>query len=243
MITVYWTAHIDPTTSTGAEPPSGLPALQNVFFPPEELYSYIREKREESRYLQCYALIDLLKSAYIIKAPLDMTINFTRENNWLSVKGVTQNFYDSFIINRVDQYSKNDPPIVSAPPGYVFYSDVPVEMSLMPLMLVDNPANTRTIPGKFDISKWIRPIDWAFEIVDEHKEIKIKRGDPLFMILFNAPKNEKIVLERVPYTEELRNVIASCVGVKNFMMRVPLQKCYGMAENFLATWRKYRGKL
>lgn len=218
-------------------------ALNLITEPPENFYAYIKTKREASAYLKCYAFIDYFKNAYIIKAPLDLRIKYTKENSWLSIEGIDQEFYDSFVQNRVGQSSENDPPLVSIFPNYVFYSDASVEMSSLPLPLLDGVKNTRHIPGRFNISKWIRPVDWSFEIEDIEKEIIVKRGDPLFIVLFDTPNNQKVILNRVPYTEELKKVIFACTGLKKRIKNLRLEKCYEIAENFLTMWRKYRGRM
>lgn len=237
-VTVNWAtvAYVEKTDPTM---PNKFEEIHLITEPPENFYAYIKSKREESSYLKCYAFIDYFKNAYIIKAPIDIRLKYTRENNWLSADGITQEFYDAFVQNRAGQFSKNDPPLVTMFPRYVFYSDVSIEMSSLPVPLIDGIKNTRHIPGKFNISKWIRPIDWSFEIEDVEKEIIVKRGDPLFIVLFDAPNNEKIVLNRVPYTEELEKVMLACTGLKTRIKKLRLDKCYEMAESFLSMWRKY----
>ncbi len=207
--------------------------------PPENFYTHIKSNRERSDYLKCYAFIDYFKNAYIIKAPLDLKMKLNRRDNWLSVEGVDQEYYDAFIGNRAGDSSPNDPPMLSVYPKYVFYSDVSVEITSLPLPLIDGIKNTRLVPGRFNISKWVRPIDWTFEIEDPEKEIIVKRGDPLFMVVFDTPKNKKVVLNRVPCDNELLKVVSACTGVKAKIKNVPLQKCYEMAESYLAMWRKY----
>lgn len=207
---------------------------------PDNLYKHILTIREKSHYLKCYALMDILKNAFIVRAPLDLKLSFDRENNWLSVEGIDQKFYDGFVVNRVGTYGENDPPLVSLFPRYIFYSDTPVQLMSLPLPIIGEPENTRLIVGGFDISKWIRPVEWAFEFVDEKKEVVLKRGDPLFMLMFTTPDNELVKLNRVPFDPELMQISGACARVKTKIRNVPLKKCYEMAESFVSAWRKYR---
>lgn len=214
--------------------------LQILFQEPENLFVKLRASRAESKYLKCYALLDILKNTYIVTAPLDLTIKYDRENKWLSVDGVDQQLYESNFLNRAGDFSETDPALVTCPPRYIFYSDTPVKMTIWPTPFFGEIENTRVVVGGFDIYKWVRPIDWTFEIVDDKKEVVIKRGDPLFAVNFSTFDNSKVELNRVPYDSELHNIASSCVSLKRLIKQVPLKKCYEMAESFITMWRRHR---
>lgn len=216
--------------------------LEIIFQEPKNLFRLLRASREKSEYLKCHALIDQLKNTYIITAPLDMVIRYDRDKSWLSIDGIDQKLYDDNVLNRGTQFSENDPVLISCFPRYIFYSDSPVKMSVWPTPLLGEVENTRVVVGGFDISKWIRPIDWTFEIVDDKKEVVIKQGDPLFAVHFAASDDSAVVLNRVPFTEDIYNVSMGCSRVKSLIKNLPLKKCYELADSFLTVWRKYRSK-
>jgi len=95
-------------------------------------------------------------------------------------------------------------------------------------------SNLMSIPGTFNISKWIRCIDFSAEIKDEKKPVKIKKGDVLFYVRFKTKDDSKVELERVPYTVELKYATTACFSVKNHIKNLPLKILYKMAEPFLS---------
>lgn len=234
MAVVNWAVHAQ--SAKGMDEKST--ALELITFEPENFYSYISSVRQESNYLKCYAFIEVVKNCYIIRAPLDMELSYDRSKNWLSVNNISQDIYDRHFVFRTGEFGKNDPPLVTALPRYVFYSDLPVQMTILPLPFALGPNNASVVVGGFDISRWVRPIDWTFEFVDENKPISVKRGDPLFMVSFAPADGSKVSLNRVEYSFSVSKVIAACTSLKTYVLKVPLQKCYEMAEKFLPIWRR-----
>ncbi|NBP57870.1 hypothetical protein EBU71_15290 [bacterium] len=49
--------------------------------------------------------------------------------------------------------------------------------------------NIELIPARFPISHWIRPIHFAFKIIDLDKKILLKKGTPLFYFSFSCQEN------------------------------------------------------
>jgi hypothetical protein len=74
------------------------------------------------------------------------------------------------------------------------------------------------IEGRFDISTWHRPVNWAIEWLDTSKDIVIKRGDPLFQVLFETtnPKN-KIKLKHVERTSVIEKSVKKVEGISSKM--------------------------
>ena len=142
-----------------------------------------------------------------------------------------------FIINRFHQIGPNSPYCLSLPPVYAFYSNSNIQLeSIHPFMEInDSITNTILIPGVYNISKWIRPIDFSFEIKDDTKRIKVKRGDVLFYVRFITKDDSKVELERTAFTEELDKAMKSCFNVKEIIKNVPLKTLYSMAESFMRT--------
>ncbi len=230
MTTVYWC----PATI-------GLKLFSDneiTFFEPSLLAKEIADSREGSEYLKCPAFIDYCRNVYVIRAPFDLTINVDAKEKQLYVNGTNQAYFEEFFRNRGDERSVNDPYMVTAPPRYLFYSMDSVEIEAMPAFLQANQSieNTNLIPGRFNIGKWMRPIEFTFELKEHTKQINIKRGDALFYVRFTDTKNPnaKIVLERVIMTKEMTYAIQGCVRVKDVIPKVTLPALYEMARPFMA---------
>jgi len=233
MKKVYWTI-----------PDYGIDALQVVFPEPESLFKHIQETRRGNVHLKCPAFQDYLKNTFIIRAPFDFDIAVDRITGNIQVDGMPQDVATKFIVNRIDEIAPGNPFVVTAPPVYLFYStdDIQIE-SMHPSMELNNSvSNIMLIQGTYNISKWIRPVDFTFEIRDDTKPVKIKRGDVLFYVKFRITDDSKIDLERVPFTQELENAMRSCYNVKQLIKNVPLQSLYKMAHSFIQSLSFNRGK-
>lgn len=183
-----------------------------------------------SNYVTCYAYLDTCKNAYVITAPFDMNIFVNPTTKVVTVDNIHPDMFRAYCGNKIDQTGVGDPQIISMPPRYVFHADSSVTMELLPMWLVDQPENTSAIPGRFDIGKWIRPMDWEFEVKDPSKPVVVKRGDPLLIARFSTPNDEKIELVRVAQTDVLVRAVSTCTKVKMCVKKTPLKRLYRMAE-------------
>ena len=99
-----------------------------------------------------------------------------------------------------------------------------VEMQQHP----DTPYNLKLVTGKFDISQWVRPLNCAFEIKNQHEEIKIKRGDPLAIIAFYSDKiNDTFKLNKIKPSNELINLSNTNTFTTSLVMHVKSLLPYG----------------
>jgi hypothetical protein len=87
------------------------------------------------------------------------------------------------------------------------------------------------IQGTFNIAKWYRPINYAFEIIDDSKPINIKRGDPLFYIRFLT--DEKINFVYDFDNTDADKAITSCLAVKEFFPLLRMEDNYNIAKHFI----------
>ena len=64
------------------------------------------------------------------------------------------------------------------------------------------------MPAWFNLSNWSRTVSVAFTIVNEHKPVIIKKGDPLFRISFYSDNlNDNFKLEEKKYRNEYKDVV------------------------------------
>ena len=226
MKKIYWTI-----------PDYGFNELQIVLFEPESLFKHLQQTRRGSEYLKCPSFQDYVKNTFVIKCPFDFELSVDRKTGAIQVDGITEELGKKFIINRFHQIGPNSPYCLSLPPVYAFYSNSNIQLeSIHPFMEInDSITNTILIPGVYNISKWIRPIDFSFEIKDDTKRIKVKRGDVLFYVRFITKDDSKVELERTAFTEELDKAMKSCFNVKEIIKNVPLNTLYSMAESFMRT--------
>jgi hypothetical protein len=233
MTKIYWSPVTEPVSNTTLPT---TPELQILFSEPENLFKHLQKTRGESAHLRCPAFLDYIKNTYVIKAPIDMNIIIDRKAGRLDITSFSQSL-SKFIVNRIDQTGIDSPHLISLPPAYVFYSDEDVHMESFHASMETNNSisNLMAVPGVFNISKWIRLIDFSAEVKDDTKPINIKRDDVLFYVRFLTKNDSKVELKRVPMTEELKIAMQSCVSVKNQIFKTPLKTLYKMSESFIST--------
>lgn len=107
-------------------------------------------------------------------------------------------------------------PILQLSLPYVFFSNETVYINQIEPNKFTSEKNWSLIQGRFDISTWQRPINWAIEWTNTTKDIFIKKGDPLCQIIFETmdPKNS-IDLIKVERNIELDRAIKRTSGIVN----------------------------
>lgn len=235
MPKVFWTPYQE---KKDALPTAG-DGINLLFSEPTSLLKHITSTRyfdpKFNTYIKCPSFLEYCKNVYVVTAPFDIEFLVDRDRKWLQTN-LTTTIYNTFVINRGDIIGPNDPYILTMPPKYLFYSTDPVKIEVMPCLLNTSRSidNINIIPGSYDIDKWIRPLDFTFELKDDKQPIAIKQGDALFCIRFITDDNEKVELERTLLTDDLLLAAMASTGVK-LLSNAPhsLKKLYTMAEGFL----------
>ena len=204
-----------------------------VYIPPDSAYKYYLEKYKNLPYVLCPAFSDYLRNTFIIRSPYDFVITIDRKNKNVFTDKYGQNFYD----RNIEMKCVEENFILQLPPRMIFIpqNKESVMVTSLPLILEPNPLSV--IPGTFDISKWVRPIEFAIQIHDEEKII-FKRGDPLMMIKFTSNSNDSIQLEQKIIDENVSALASGCVGVKTTNPSLNLKTLYKMADCYVAKMRK-----
>lgn len=194
----------------------------------------------QALYIKCPAFTDYYKNCFLVRAPFDIDIEVKKNNEgikYFSLKNSTQEFCNSYIVDRNKINSLFS--MMSIEWGYVFYSEKSVFIEQIPAILhmheADFLKNIMLIQGTFDISKWYRPLHYAFEIIDDTKPIVIKRGDPLFYVRFRTD-------DKINLVYDIDNVYAdkvtrACGFVKRNFIQNTMEKNYEIASNLIKNLR------
>jgi hypothetical protein len=204
-----------------------------VYIPPEPAYKYFLEKYANARYVLCPAFSDYLKNTFIIRSPYDFVVTLNREQGSISIDRHGQDFFN----NNIKMTYIEGSFVLQLPPRMIFIpeNNESVMVTSLPLMLDPNPLSI--IPGTFDISKWVRPIEIAIQVHNEEK-IVFKRGDPLMMLKFTSSNNDSIQLEQKIIDENVIALTSACVRVKNTNPSLNLKTLYKMANFYVLKMRK-----
>jgi DNA-binding LytR/AlgR family response regulator len=110
------------------------------------------------------------------------------------------------------------------------------------LMSSQVSRNIRIIPGRFDIGKWIRPVEFAFEVLDKTEPLEYKVDTPLFMVRFFTANDAPVKLTRVIHTAEIELAIQACTTVKQYRPFLPLKQLYKLGESYIKAWLNNQNK-
>ena len=137
----------------------------------------------ESRYFQVFVPFDLRlrivtavnKKPAIHIVPSESTVSSEALRRILSLMPV-------------DEWRDPSHPVVQITTPYTFVADEPVYLSQLPPFLDPELINRPILQicGRFPIDVWPRPLSWAFEWVDQSRDLKLRKGEPWFYLFFEA---------------------------------------------------------
>lgn len=186
------------------------PLLADNYMPFVNLSKHITSSRKNATYLKCPAHTDFLKNTFIFCAPFDLNIDIAIDTHTNSARvfcdNIDQEIYQSIIDTRFIPDATNKKikyPLLGIDWLIVLQSSEPCLVQLLPAFMHRNQFTEKTtvIPGEYDISKWTRPIETAFEIRSNNERIEIKQGDALAYIKFNSTDTIKLVKSDTPWDE------------------------------------------
>jgi len=229
MTNIQWDIDNDPKLGATYD------LLKVAHIPPEPVLPHILASRHHvnnNTYLKCPAFLDYYRNVYVIKSPFNIKIGFDKKNKYLSVQPQGQDFYDAFLFNRTDVISKDDPFLFSLSFRYLFTADEDCFIEELPVTFHDNALTSklRLISGTYNIAKWFRPVEVAYEVITKEESISIKRGDPLMYIRFVPKNNERINLKHVKFSDEQLKAVQQCVALKKCFPHYALSAVYKLVE-------------
>ena len=241
MSTVYWTPHLNSFIPDPIHPLynniRGLLLLQQEL---EPFLKYLVEVRgKDDSFITCPAFLEFNKNMFVLRSPVDLTV--TMINNkpvFESSQKIVQDAFHLSHINRAKEQPPGALPLLSLIPSYLMYSTDDVVIELHELYFPKPNKNFNLVPGSFNIGKWIRPLDWTFEIIDPSKPVIIKQGDPLVQVRFITKDGSKVNFERVNEDEDILSMYRACVTVKHFKPKLSLESAYKLGESFIGWFHK-----
>ena len=208
-----------------------------LFFEPETVIDYLSTSRKGTEILKCPAFLDYYKNTYLIKAPMDLTFTATKSHIECS-NSYPQEYLEDILTNRHESASLYS--TISLTWYYMFYSDKSVMLEVVPPVWHKNKFqnNINVIGATFDISKWYRPLEFAFEIIDDTQPIVIKRGDPLYYVRFSTTDKVKLVKQKT--SEKVEDLIRMCTEIKKYMPSNSMHKNYSLMQKIIDKFKPKR---
>lgn len=167
---------------------------------------------ELNNMLACPAMQNYSKNVYGIRSMFDYDLII---NDDLTVTSTshTQKFFDDHVIVRDSSMG-----LLSLTQPYIFFTDKDsLEMTWQLPPFLEEPKNYHHIPGKFDIGKWFRSVDFSFMMRDGEKNFSIKRDE--FYTYAEFHTSDKINFIKFEPTDKIKFYSQACFknnyGVKS----------------------------
>ena len=159
-------------------------------------------------YQKCPAFVHKNERIFVGTSPvgLDFSIERTPEGPLMQISDMSKTHY----IDIDDEHIYSPQPVFQLYiPKFLFWTesdDIWIEQNDHPMTSLNN--NIIAVPAWFNLSNWSRTVSVAFTIVNEHKPVIIKKGDPLFRISFYSDNlNDNFKLEEKKYRNEYKDVV------------------------------------
>lgn len=232
-VEVFWTPMVTPLGNQWE-----VAGMHLLIQEPEPLITAIGRERKEARYLDCPAFIDMCRNVFVVRAPVTFNFKIDTPTQRVGIDRFGQTFGESFVSGRFQEAAVGGPNLVTLPPKILFYAKEPVTIEQMDVPVLASPLTqvTKVIPGRFDISKWIRPVEWSCEVLREVDVLNIVEGTPILCVRFVTKDGAPVKLTRVQQTDELVNMTMACTGVKTLKPGLKLAQSYELAKDYIAAW-------
>ncbi|NBC33627.1 MAG: hypothetical protein GVY13_13210 [Alphaproteobacteria bacterium] len=200
-----------------------------LFEPPRRLKSGAVQRRHAKSAASCPSMYSLESRLFEVLCPFDMTLEYTTTDfgdpavkDALGPMSAVRPavIEDLIIVSPETEWRHPERPILQIRLPYVFVSDDPVYLCQMPPFqhYQAEPWPGVGLIGRYPINIWPRTLSWAFEWHDIDKPLVLRRGDPLFYVLFEtSPQNRSIQLVEAEPTADLMDYLHQIAGVVNYV--------------------------
>ena len=217
---IYWTSFVE----------YDLPDFTLAVDQPTKLLHNIEGDIKNTLYPRCGAFNEHQKNTFVVRSPLEYSLKiFPKEERWESPD--SQHVENWIVLQDFNNRC------VQLKTGILLFSETSVNVTVSHPFLhhTDYTRHGNILPGTFNISKWIRPIQAAyyFQPASEYS-FKVTNDTPLAYISFDT--KEKVALEFFQPTETIHRVVQQCLMLKHTRARhFSLKEAYSKFE-------QHRGK-
>jgi hypothetical protein len=225
MTTVFWGCGISENSRwfelSAIEPAPALPEIIKA-----------RDVTNSQHFTRCPAFLEYYKNTYVIKSPIDIEFAYDHVTRRLGISPQGQTFYEANIMHRGHLIGERDDFLMSFALNFLFIADKDCVMELLPCLMHKSEFTdkTRLVGGTFNINKWYRPIEIAFEVKNQATSIKLKRGDALAYVRFLPKDASKIKMEHKNFPKETLDVVSACLFAKDSNNKFSLAMLYKFSE-------------
>jgi hypothetical protein len=206
-LVIYWAPAFHPTDG---------PNWNMLYQEPENLFNELIKNKEKlstrDSFFSCPAVTGRIKNSFVFKNNLKTKFyyDFTDKNNPIvePIEGVEAKYFKpSALINGSN---------VMLRMNWIFFAEESVDLLVNSTMFHKTNLSEHgfIVPGKYDPSKWFRPVTCEIQLWGTKGEVTIKEDDPLFYI--EAMTDRKIILKRFKFNEALVKYMEACTSAPHY---------------------------
>ena len=194
---------------------------------PDSLYKDLLKDKDKSNdynnYLDCPAFLKFIQNSFIVRSPYTCDLDIDYNSGSFLRNGSADEITEHFTPR---PSCRENHMMFNLYHNFIFYSEDSIEMSTTPAFMHHSELQSKCtyIPGTYDVSKWFRMVDGAFEMNMSFNQLLLQRGDPIYYVKFNTTDTVKLV--RFDLTQELWNLTQGCIQYKKYQPQKPLNYLY-----------------
>ena len=184
---------------------------------------------DSKSFKKCPAFRNYCNNIFVLSNAL--TYDLTWSDSGYKSSKINQEFFSKWVKLRSDV----DGLVSYTYPEYVFVANEPVLMDMTSPYLHDCDLAKKVtyLPGSYDVGLHARPLEIAMYIRNKNDTVVFKQDDPFMYIKFHT--NKKIKFKKFMYTNELKELMAAPLGLRNNQEIKPLDFWYKI---FKSNYRK-----
>lgn len=177
---------------------------------PEKLLSYVNNFKNDSNatdtWYKCRGFIELAKNTFVLRSPFGIDAKIDPPY----IRSLNKDY-------EVEQFDAKNPSMLNSytvnfSVNWIFWSEEDLTITTINPYVEPLGFNGFYVPGSFNINKWFRPIEGAFQLFPGEDRFAINPGDPVIYIKFNTDK--KVILKRFKMNNVLHDSVYKCTTHK-----------------------------
>jgi len=177
---------------------------------PEKLLSYANSFKNDENltdtWYKCRAYMEIAKNTFVLRSPFGVDAKIDPPY----IRSLNKDY-------EVEQFDAKNPSMsnsytVNFSTNWIFWCDEDLTITTVNPYIQPLGFNGFYVPGSFNINKWFRPVEGAFQLYQGEDRFTVNPGDPIIYIKFNTDK--KVILKRFKMNDALHEAVYKCTTYK-----------------------------
>lgn len=200
-----------------------------LYYKPDFLFNELKNNKVENlqhkdNLFFCPVVRNLISKTIVIKNTINSHYKFTKDKNDSYSYEVLSK--DHMAINFDHPSNLKNCVLFTYLMPFLFFSEEDINMTLTSPYFSNSPhlQYGAMVPGKFNISKWFRPINFEFNLWENINEFKINKNEDIAYINFETTK--EIELIRFYNTDKIQKICNTLATSSVWEKFIPLKERY-----------------